>query len=82
MENMNIRMRELPKECPFCHDIPVVAKKPMWNGSHGYHGNYTYYVACKNKNCKVQPRTKAYNDIYDMTEQKCIDKSIKDWNDR
>lgn len=79
---MNIKMRELPKECPFCHDIPVVAKDELWNGSHGYYGHYNYYVACKNDKCKVQPQTRPYTDIYDMTEQECIDKSIKDWNDR
>lgn len=22
-------MRILPKECPFCHDIPVLAKDPL-----------------------------------------------------
>lgn len=79
---MNIRMKELPKDCPFCHDVPIVAKDPLWHGSHGYHGNYEYYVACKNGKCKVQPRTKSYTDIYEMTEQECIDKSIKDWNNR
>jgi hypothetical protein len=79
---MNIKMEELPKECPFCHDIPIVAKDPMWHGSHGYYGNYEYYVACMNFDCKVQPKTKSYNDIYGMTEQECIDKSIENWNSR
>lgn len=40
------------------------------------------YIACRNKDCKVNPKTKAYDDIYDMTEQECIDRAIKDWNDR
>ena len=43
-------IKEMPKECPFCHDIPIVAKDPLWNESHGYYGNYEYYVACKNGN--------------------------------
>lgn len=77
-----MRIKELPKECPFCHDIPIVAKEPLWHGSHGYYGNYAYYVACKNENCKIMPSTKPYTDIYDMTEQECVDKSIKDWNNR
>ena len=50
---MKIKITNIPKECPFCHDVPIVAKDPLWNGSHGYYGNYEYYVACKNGNCKV-----------------------------
>lgn len=70
------------KECPFCHDIPILNKDPLWNGSHGYHGNYEYYVGCRNGRCKINPRTKSYNDIYDMKEQECIEKVIEDWNIR
>lgn len=80
---MNIQLiRVLLKECPFCHDMPILAKDPKWNASHGYHGHYEYYVACKNGKCKINPRTKSYNDIYDMSEQECIDKAIEDWNTR
>lgn len=75
-------MKQCPKECPFCHVLPDIIKNPLWHGSQGYYGNYDYYVACRNKDCKIQPRTKSYNDIYDMTEQECIDKAIEDWNDR
>ena len=80
---MNIPlMRVLPKECPWCHDMPVLIKDPLWNDSCGYHGNYEYYVACINESCKIKPRTKSYNDIYDMLEQECMDKAIEDWNTR
>lgn len=42
---MNIPlMRIPPKECPFCHDMPILAKDPLWDGSHGYYGNYEYYL--------------------------------------
>ena len=75
-------IKEMPKECPFCHDIPIVAKDPLWNEGHGYYGNYEYYVACKNGKCKIHPRTKSYNDIYDMSENECIESAIKDWNSR
>ena len=75
-------MKEMPKECPWCHQIPAVEEVPLWHGSHGYHGNYEYYVGCKNERCKVRPRTTAYNDIYHGDKQKCIDACIKDWNDR
>lgn len=77
-----MQIKTLPLECPFCHIVPSIEKDPLWNGSHGYIGNYSYYIACKNENCNIQPRTKSYNDIYDMTEQDCINKSIEDWNSR
>ncbi len=75
-------IKTMPKECPWCHDIPIVAKDPLWNGSHGYYGNYKYYVACRNGNCKINPRTKSYIDVYDMKEEECINKAIEDWNKR
>ena len=43
---------------------------------------YEYYIACRNRDCKIRPHTYKYDDIYDMTEQKCIDRAIKDWNER
>lgn len=71
-----------PIECPFCHKPALVIKEKLWNGNYGYYGKYNYYVGCKNSKCRVQPRTKPYNDIYDMTEKWCIDKAIRDWNCR
>ena len=41
-----------------------------------------YYIACKNGKCKINPRTKSYNDIYEMSEQECIEKVIEEWNMR
>ena len=80
---MNIPlMRIPPKECPFCHDMPILAKYPLLYGGHGYYGNYEYYIACKNGKCKINPRTKSYNDIYEMSEQECIEKVIEEWNMR
>lgn len=75
-------IKEYPKECPWCHKIPSIEKVPLWDGSHGYHGKYKYYVVCKNAKCKIQPRTKEYNDIYDMSEEQCVNKAIEDWNNR
>lgn len=77
-----MKVKVLPMECPFCHDTPSIIKDPLWTNYHGYYGNHKYYVACENIDCKIQPRTKSYNDIYDMKEQECIDKSIEDWNNR
>lgn len=79
---MNISLKVLPDECPFCHATPDVVMNPLWHGDHGYRDNYEYYVACTNTDCKVRPRTRAYNDIYGMTQQACIEKSVDDWNTR
>ena len=38
--SISLAIKEMPKECPFCHDIPIVAKDPLWNEGHGYYGNY------------------------------------------
>ena len=75
-------LQESLKRCPFCHAKPVVQKYPLWHGSHGYYGNYEYYVSCQNEKCKIAPRTKSYIDLYDMKEQECIYKAIQDWNTR
>lgn len=75
-------MKEYPKECPFCHSLPDIIKIPLWEGSHGYYGKYEYYIACRNEKCKVKITTRKYNNIYNMTEQECIDRAIRDWNDR
>ena len=75
--NINITMLPKPERCPFCHDGGALTKIPLRN----HCGKSEYYYGCQNISCKVQPRTKAYNDI-DMTEQECAYKSIEDWNTR
>ena len=75
-------IKDLPEECPWCHNKPVIIKESLFNGNHGYKDSYKFYVACKNKNCKIRPRTKSYDNVYGMSEQECINKSIGDWNTR
>lgn len=75
-------IKEILKECPFCHLMPSVIKNPLWHESHGYHGKFEYYVGCQNDTCKIKPETRRYDDIYKMTEQDCIDRAITDWNER
>lgn len=69
------------QECPFCHEPGFLFKEELWNGSHGYHGNYDYYVGCDNDKCYVRPKTKAIDDIYRDSEL-AIQESIKRWNNR
>ena len=75
-------MKEYPKECPFCHVLPDLVKEPLWHGNHGYYGKYDYYVACRNKDCKINPSTPKCADVYGDTEQECFEKVIEYWNDR
>lgn len=77
---MNIPLiKVLPKECPFCHQLPSVEKDSLLIS---ISENYRYYVVCRNDDCKIQPITKMYNDAYGMSEQECIEKAIEDWNTR
>ena len=70
------------KPCPWCHRVPKVIKEALWQGSHGYHGCYQYYVECKNKNCRVQPKTRTYDTVGSYSSTECINKAISDWNNR
>ena len=69
------------KKCPWCKNRPNLYKEALWNGTHGYRGNYTYYIKCDNKMCKINPVTKKYNDVYDK-EDSCINNVCNDWNNR
>ena len=75
-----IQIKIIRKDCPFCHDIPMVIQDPILDDCNKIK-NHEYYVACKNGSCRVQPKTIPYNDS-NMTAQECIDKSIEDWNTR
>ena len=65
------------QDCPWCHSKPMIIQDPI----RGYKGNFDYYVACINPNCKVNPHTQYYNDIYESAT-KSIENAINDWNNR
>jgi len=70
------------KKCPFCKGYAEVIKEPLWNGSHGYHDCYGFYVKCSNSNCNIKPKTKSYDTIYEKNEELQKQKAIEDWNNR
>ena len=71
------------KQCPFCHRMPKVYKIPLWDGSHGYQGEYEYTVKCANEDCKADVEVKCHpNTIYGKTEEECIKEIVDDWNKR
>lgn len=69
------------KKCPWCKERPNLYKKELFNGNHGYRDCYSYYVKCENKNCKINPKTKEYNTVYN-TENNSINNACDDWNNR
>lgn len=72
--------KELEK-CPFCGKTGFAYRKPLWNGSHGYHGNYEYFVGCLNLKCKIRPKTCGIDDIYRCPDE-AIEMAVQDWNER
>lgn len=75
--NLQVRLRK----CPFCHKPAYLFKEELWHGSHGYYGNYIYYVGCNNDECNVKPKTIAIDDIYRDTGL-AIQESVNRWNER
>lgn len=69
------------KKCPFCRGQAYLFRKTFKNRTYGYYGNYEYYVGCNNHRCKVKPRTKEVDDIYDDKDI-AIKTVIKFWNER
>lgn len=70
------------KPCPFCGGEAELNIEPMWDGSHGYHDCYGYYIQCSNENCDVMPKTREYDTIYEKDKQKQQQKAIDAWNKR
>ena len=69
------------KDCPFCGGQGYLFRVPLWNGSHGYYGNYDYHVGCMNPGCGVKPWSRGVDDIYHSSDE-AINTTIKYWNER
>ena len=67
------------KQCPFCKGRGVLFKEPL--RSSGYYGNSKYSVGCNNQRCKVKPRTKELDDVFDDKDI-VIKMVIGYWNER
>lgn len=73
---------KLLKKCPFCGSEAELKIEPMWCdaiSSDGYHGNYEYYVKCKNDKCKLE--RKRFDDIYCKPDE-AMSKAIDSWENR
>lgn len=75
-------MKEPLKDCPFCHEFPILAKERLWtDNGHGYYNCYDIFVKCDNPKCHVRPHTRSYTTIYE-DEEKCKEQAYADWNNR
>lgn len=67
------------KPCPFCGTNVHIEKKPLWQGSRGYHGCYEYDIHCHNCGCRVDIFG---NDTIYRTDEEAKANAIKAWNRR
>lgn len=67
------------KPCPFCGTIPYLEKRPLWSGSHGYHGCYIYDIHCEKCGCYVNL---GRNDTIYITDEEAKQNAINAWNQR
>ena len=81
---MNNKSKDIPMECPWCGAPGTLVVIPLWDQSKPseYYGNYVHYVECGNPKCKIRPKTRPYNDVYEGTFFECNNSAINDWNDR
>ena len=73
-------MKNIPalKTCPFCKGPGLILKSSIMPG---YPENNQYQAGCFNKDCKIQPRTRKWDDIY-RTADKAINNAAENWNYR
>ena len=67
------------KPCPFCGEEVYLEQKPLWNGSHGYVGDYEFVIECHNCGCTINYSKN--NTVYN-SEYEARDNVIKAWNRR
>lgn len=69
------------KQCPWCGATGSYHKEPLWHGSHGYVGNYEYYIQCSNPFCGAIAPNGKVDDIY-REEMIAREEAIIKWNTR
>lgn len=67
------------KPCPFCGEVVELEKRPLWRGSHGYHGCYEFVIQCQNCGCRINLDK---NDTVYRSEDAARDNAIEAWNRR
>lgn len=65
--------------CPFCGSEVFLEKKPLWSGSHGYHGCYEFEISCKKCGCR---RRLDKNDTIYRSGEEAMKNAVDAWNQR
>lgn len=65
-------------KCPICKTTPTLITTPLWNGSHGYHGCYSYVYSCPK--CALIKANSSSTVYY--TPEMADTSALLDWNER
>ena len=74
------------KPCPFCGDVPILERTPLWSqgpygSTHEYYGCYEYDVRCHNPSCRCSVLLPKSDTIYN-TDEEAKQNAIDAWNRR
>ena len=73
------------KRCPWCGSSAITIKEPLWTDysgiTHGYKGNYRYYIQCSNELCEAVAPHGKFDDISKASEI-AMRQAIDKWNSR
>ncbi len=67
------------KRCPWCGGAASIHIEPMWHGSHGYSGCYSWEVRCLQ--CGATAPNGKFDNIY-MPREDAEEKALAAWNKR
>lgn len=67
------------KSCPWCGGVGHMVIEPMWNGSHGYHGCYSWEIHCAQ--CGATAPNGKFDNIY-LSQEEAECKALAAWNKR
>ncbi|MBO7693763.1 MAG: Lar family restriction alleviation protein [Methanobrevibacter sp.] len=65
--------------CPWCGGAGHMVIEPMWRGSHGYHGCYSWEVQCTQ--CGATTPNGKFDNIY-ISQEEAEYKALEKWNKR
>lgn len=67
------------KSCPWCGGAGHMHIEPLWRGSHGYYGCYSWEVHCTQ--CNAAAPNGKFDDIY-LSSEEAESKALEAWNNR
>lgn len=67
------------KPCPFCGSEVTIDFRPLWRGSHGYHGCYEIFIKCDKCGCSNYG---TISNTIQLTKEEAKKKVVEAWNRR